>query len=185
MIAALYVQKNGAYYGIDGVDPWDEERDARLYAGPYPVVAHPPCARWSALAHIHKNKPGLEIGADGGCFASALASVRRYGGVLEHPKGSAAWAKFGLLRPSRGWSTSLHDGGWVTEVEQGNYGHRAQKATWLYAFNVELPDLDWSSRPGLTRVDFMSGRGRERSATPPAFRSLLISMARTARKKAA
>jgi len=32
MIAALYVQTNGAYYGIDGVDPWDEARDARNYA---------------------------------------------------------------------------------------------------------------------------------------------------------
>jgi hypothetical protein len=42
MIAALYVQKNGAYYALDGVDPWDEERDARRYAGPWPAVAHPP-----------------------------------------------------------------------------------------------------------------------------------------------
>ena len=38
MITALYVQKDGAYYGIDGVDPWDEERDARLYDGPWSVV---------------------------------------------------------------------------------------------------------------------------------------------------
>lgn len=28
MIAALYVETNGAYYGIEGVDPWDEVRDA-------------------------------------------------------------------------------------------------------------------------------------------------------------
>ena len=34
MIAALYVAKGGAYFGIPGVDPWDEARDARLYAGP-------------------------------------------------------------------------------------------------------------------------------------------------------
>ena len=43
-IAALYVQTDGAYYGIDGVDPWDEERDARKYDGPWSVLAHPPCA---------------------------------------------------------------------------------------------------------------------------------------------
>ena len=47
MIAALYVETNGVYYGLPDVDPWDEQRDARLYAGPWPVVAHPPCAKWS------------------------------------------------------------------------------------------------------------------------------------------
>ena len=46
MIAALYVMRDGCYYGMPDVDPWDEERDARLYAGPYAVVAHPPCERW-------------------------------------------------------------------------------------------------------------------------------------------
>ena len=43
MIAALYVETGGAYFGLEGVDPWDE---ARRYAGPHPVVAHPPCQRW-------------------------------------------------------------------------------------------------------------------------------------------
>jgi len=50
MIAALYVQTDGCYFGIDGVDPWGEPRDARRYDGPYPVIAHPPCQRWGALA---------------------------------------------------------------------------------------------------------------------------------------
>ena len=40
MIAALYVLKNGPYFGIDGVDPWDEERDARKYRGPHPPQNH-------------------------------------------------------------------------------------------------------------------------------------------------
>lgn len=46
MIAALYVKKNGCYFGLDGIDTWDEDRDARQYKGPYPIVAHPPCQRW-------------------------------------------------------------------------------------------------------------------------------------------
>ena len=49
MIAALYVAKNGSYIDLPGVDPWPEDRDARLYRGPHPVVAHPPCQRWGKL----------------------------------------------------------------------------------------------------------------------------------------
>ncbi|NCZ71579.1 MAG: hypothetical protein EBY80_15735 [Actinobacteria bacterium] len=50
-VAALYVQPNGCYVGVPGVDPWDEARDARTYAGPHPVVV------WShgrtGLRHIY------------------------------------------------------------------------------------------------------------------------------------
>lgn len=53
MIAALYVETNGSYYGLDNVDPWDETRDARLYDGPYPVVAHPPCQLWGRFCHVN------------------------------------------------------------------------------------------------------------------------------------
>jgi hypothetical protein len=57
MIAALYVQTGGCYSGLDGVDLWDEARDARGYAGPWPVVAHPPCERWGRYWHGSPRKP--------------------------------------------------------------------------------------------------------------------------------
>ncbi len=147
-VAALFVDPKGVYAGLPDVDVWDEARDARLYDGPYPVVAHPPCARWSRLAGFTEARFGLMRGDDGGCFESALASVRRFGGVLEHPAYSAAWARYGLLRPSvrEGWTLDF-DGGATCYVEQGRYGLPVKKGTWLYAYGVELPDLVWGFTP--------------------------------------
>lgn len=185
MIAALFVQTGGAYFGLPDVDPWDEKRDARLYDGPWPVVAHPPCERWSRLAHIHKHKPGKGIGQDQGCFESALRSVRRWGGVLEHPAGSAAWARFGLPTPEPfgGWSLTF-GGGLVCQVEQGHYGHPAPKATWLYAIGMAPPSLIWGKSDASGRIQSMPSTGK-REVTPPAFRDLLVSIARSARREAA
>lgn len=90
MIAALFVQTNGAYFGVKGVDPWDETRDARSYTGPYPVVAHPPCARWGRYYSGGPSHPGrFELGQDGGCFVHALHSVIAWGGVFGTPEGQS------------------------------------------------------------------------------------------------
>jgi len=208
VIAALFVEKGGAYYGIPDVDPWDEERDARLYPGPWPVVAHPPCARWCKLAGLVESRYGIKRHEDGGCFASALASVRRWGGVLEHPAFTDAWWTFSLPRPptSGGWVRGI-DGGWACHVEQGAFGHRAPKPTWLYAFAIEPPSLPWGPSGATarlnswytptneterrTKVEWMDSKGEwmdskgERSATPPAFRDLLLDMARSVKREAA
>lgn len=187
-MAALYVETNGVYYGLPDVDPWDEERDARLYAGPWPVVAHPPCARWSRLAGFTEARYGLKRGDDGGCFEAALHAVQTWGGVLEHPAYSAAWDAFGLLKPSEraGWTLSLLNGDASCYVEQGRYGHPVKKATWLYAYGVQLPDLHWGYTPdndgpdggGMDdwrkRVSYQEG-----ASTPVAFRDVLLDMARS------
>jgi hypothetical protein len=199
VIAALYVQPDGAYAGIEGVDLWDEARDARQYAGPWPVVAHPPCARWGRYwGGAPATWPRLIKGDDGGCFAAALASVQRWGGVLEHPAHSHAWLAHGLPWPSSmGWQRDVH-GGWCCHIEQGWYGHAARKATWLYAVGCDLPALRWGRAPGdFVRLEdgFHSAEERRRAsrtgacqrlshraraATPPAFRDLLLAIARTA-----
>ena len=198
MIAALYVQRGGVYYGLPGVDPWDAERDARRYDGPHPVVAHPPCARWCRLAGLVEARWGHRRGDDGGCFAHALATVRRVGGVLEHPAYSDAWAAFDLPTPPRhgGWVRGFC-GGWACHVEQGRYGHAAKKATWLYAVGVDLPALQWGSDPDHRSAALVSwcgnrvatGEARPRvskgaaSRTPIAFRDVLIDMARSATRR--
>lgn len=193
MVAALFVATDGVYFGMPDVSPWDEKRDARLYDGPHPVVAHPPCDRWCLLARLNEHRYGHKVGDDGGCFKSALASLRRCGGVLEHPADTLAWKAFGLMRPRRGaWCRDLTDGSWTTEVQQSAYGHRARKRTWLlYVGDVAPPDVDWSSPPPTAKVSHFSDTGctlpalskKEAKATPLAFRDLLLSIARSAHSK--
>jgi hypothetical protein len=192
IVAALYAQTGGCYFGLPDVDPWDQQRDARLYDGPHPVVAHPPCARWCQLAPVNQARYGHAVGDDGGCFAAALAAVRRFGGVLEHPALSLAWRAFLLARPAKaGWRRSPC-GGYVAHVEQRNYGHPARKATWLYAFGTNLPSLKWGRGPApeawisadrpRSELSHVRQLGkREASATSPEFRDLLLSIARTAK----
>lgn len=205
-IAALYVQSNGCYYGLPDIDPWDEVRDARLYDGPCPIVAHPPCQRWGKMwfgQPLTVKRTGIRKrkGDDGGCFAAALAAVRKWGGIIEHPWGSHAWPHFGLNVPPREgrWIAADFLGGWTCCVEQGRYGHYARKPTLLYAFGCDLPELEWGKsearldpkvveRMGLKRAKRLGevgarGGGTDstpRIGTPPAFRELLISIARTA-----
>lgn len=187
MIAALFVQRGGIYFGLPSVDPWDETRDARNYRGPWPVVAHPPCSRWCMLASVNEARWGTKIGDDGGCFESALLAVRTYGGILEHPAYSLAWGRYQLPRPVRGsWMRSFLDDGWVTEVSQSAYGHPARKRTWLYLVG-EPAQMDWRDLDGdgVVGAGINSGQsaGRPRieghtaSATPTRFRDALIAMA--------
>lgn len=193
-IAALFVEVGGPYWLRAGkdIDFWGIDRDARLYRGPWPVIAHPPCERWGKYwfgSPIGTTR--YKLGDDDGCFASALASVRRRGGVLEHPFSSHAWKTFDLPKPSR-------SGGWVEGsrfewsccVDQGHYGHVIQKPTWLFARSISKPvDLIWG-RAACTLDDprtrtkcgqlALLGR-RERRLTPEPFAKVLIEIALNSR----
>lgn len=191
-VAALYVEKGGVYYGLDDVDPWDEERDARLYAGPWPVVAHPPCKAWSIMGQCRPEIVRGEDGGDAGCFEAALRAVQTFGGVLEHPARSRAWSYFGLPRPgAEGWYSKLigdwevgrFGEGWACEVDQRWYGHDARKPTWLYCVGGIPQELRWGRGPkGDKTVGRSWGQGRShlRARTPEAFRDVLLEMARSA-----
>jgi len=211
VIAALYVETGGAYFNLPGVDPWDAARDARNYCGPHPVVAHPPCERWGSFwpgSPVQVSR-GVRFkkGDDGGCFEAAILAVHAYGGIIEHPRGSHAWAAHGIHRPSSagGWERviGLRDS-WTCCVYQGHYGHKALKPTWLYYVGpTPPPNLKWGKPEG----EFMSVAGtsfksvaarREaeakgwkysarlptklRNATPAPFRELLLSLAAPAKK---
>lgn len=191
MIAVLYAQPDGCYANLPGVDLWDESRDARKYDGPHPVVAHPPCQLWGNLARVNYKRWGGEHnrpGNDGGCFRSALSAIRAWGGVLEHPKNSQAFACHNIAKPvGAGWQQQI-TGEWVCEVWQSAYGHRANKATWLIYVGDSPPnELIWERPQGTHQVGFQDQRGKERNkptlskreanATPIPFRNALLQLA--------
>jgi hypothetical protein len=200
-VAALFVEPTGVYSTLD-VDMWPLARDGRLYAGPHPVVAHPPCQLWVNMAAVNWNRYGKQRpawypgGTDGGCFASALASVRKYGGVLEHPAGSHAWEHCGLMRPNLHlpcWEPYRHPLAqlfgvsaleWVCEVWQSAYGHKARKRTWLLYCGKRPPfELNWAREPGTHQVGWFDRAKptlskREACATPEQFAEVLIQLAR-------
>lgn len=189
-VAALYVQHDGCYSDWPWIDAWHETRDARNYKGPLPVVAHPPCQRWGTMAAVNYARWGGEHnrpGNDGGCFEAALEAVNRWGGVLEHPAKTRAWAAYGLEKPvGKGWSRGGL--GWFCEVWQSAYGHRANKATWLYyKGRTAPPELRWDRPTGTHQIGGCDQRGkaankptlskREANATPLAFRDELLRLA--------
>ncbi len=196
-LAALFVIKEGPYSKLPFIDVWDEARDARKYRGPHKVIAHPPCQRWGRYwgggPMLHNTSKRKLLGDDDGCFSSALFSVRTFGGILEHPEASHAFHWFGLPIPkiSGGWTDEDRYGGRSCCVAQGNYGHSAQKLTWLYAAKIDFLPLVWGRAPGMRRLDegFHSRDERnqtskrtkrtskfENLATPQEFRDALINL---------
>jgi hypothetical protein len=191
VIAALYVDPRGPYPRMQGVDCWDAARDARRYAGPWPVVAHPPCGPWGCLKHLYR-------GSEHDCAPRAVEQVRAHGGVLEHPAHSRLWRHARLPEPGE-----LPDerGGYTLAVNQVDWGHVARKPTWLYLVGVPRVRLELPEPGEPTHwIGGSRGRGRERTRqgapipsglkaasaqqrrrTPPAFAEWLVSLARSAR----
>lgn len=124
-VAALYVDPKGPYPSL--VRDWyDEARDARTYAGPHPVIAHPPCGPWGRLRFLC-TKQDKSLGPH------AVEMVRRWGGVLEHPKDSTLWRACRMPLP--GWLPDEY-GGRTYVLRQVSWGHACDKPTWLYVVGV-------------------------------------------------
>lgn len=187
-VAALYIDPRGPYPKMEGVDCWDEKRDARLYEGPHPVVAHPPCGPWGRLAPMCRRQV-----AD--CAPRAVEQVRAWGGVLEHPADSRLWKACDLPRPGE-----LPDawGGRTIAVFQSDWGHVARKPTWLYVVGPARSER--APFPGKAPTHWVSGTrnknrkpgggtvppgikvcsAQQRRRTPPLFAEYLVRLARAA-----
>ena len=129
MIAVLFARADSIYKTIPECDVYDIERDARTWPGGCPVVAHPPCRAWGGLSHMAKPRHDEKDLA-----RWSVQQIRKYGGVLEHPKKSKLWADQGLPAPGKGRDAF---GGWTLPIFQSWFGHRAEKATLLYIVGCE------------------------------------------------
>ncbi len=131
----LFARSDSYYKKILGCDVWDIDRDATKWPGGLPVVAHPPCRAWGQLSHMANPRPGEKELA-----LFAVDQVRKFGGVLEHPKLSKLWQMVPLPGPG------MFDeyGGWTLPIHQNWFGHRAEKSTLLYIVGCrpsEIPDM--------------------------------------------
>ncbi|HEY4358266.1 MAG TPA: hypothetical protein VGN16_21145 [Acidobacteriaceae bacterium] len=175
-VAILFARRDSVYKTLENCDVWDEERDARNWVGGSPVVAHPPCAQWGNLYKFATPNPAIK--------ALAVLAVRRNGGVLEHPRGSKLWKHCRLPRPGQidRW------GGFTLPILQQWFGHRAEKATWLYICGVSphlLPEMPFV----LGKASHVITRSRgcrkwpettkaERERTPSMLAEWLVEVAR-------
>jgi hypothetical protein len=177
-VAVLFARADSIYKTLDGVEVYDIERDARTYDGPWPVVAHPPCRAWGRLCQFAKPRPDEKA-----LGPFAVDMVRRFGGVLEHPAESSLWAFVGMPRPGR--APDAH-GGWTAEIRQCDWGHKAEKLTWLYIVGCHpdyLPELPGSKKPthvvrGDAEAVLPSVTKAEREHTPQALAAWLVELAR-------
>ena len=190
-VAVLFARSDSHYKALPECDVWDIDRDARKWPGGAPVVAHPPCRAWGRLAHMAKPRHDEKDLA-----RWAVAQVRRFGGVLEHPKDSKLWADQGLPPAD---TTRDEFGGWTLGITQHWWGHRATKATKLYICGcapADIPNMPMRLGEGTHVVaqDTRNGNGgkrlqkgdlgyrpwlthAEREETPPELARWLVDLA--------
>lgn len=180
-VAVLFARADSIYKTLDDCEVYDMDRDARTYDGPWPVVAHPPCRAWASLRNWAKPRDGEKDLAH-----FAIACVRRWGGVLEHPLLSTLWPVAGLPQPGE----RDKFGGWTLIVDQNWWGHRARKRTRLYIVGIEpseIPTMPIRLGEATHTVGLWSGRDKQRcrpsiakreyEATPPDLARWLVELA--------
>ncbi|WP_213629139.1 hypothetical protein [Pseudomonas sp. Pc102] len=179
-VAVLFARADSIYKTLPGCDVYDIDRDARTWCGGSPVVAHPPCRTWGRLRQFAKGRPDEKA-----LGPWAVEQVRMWGGVLEHPAESSLFNHCRLPHPNE---FPDEYGGWTIEIEQFHWGHRAEKATWLYIVGCQPSDLPpmprrpgrptHCVRPTKSYPRLPSITKAEREHTPAALAEWLVELAR-------
>lgn len=132
-VAVLFARADSVYKTMPECDVFDETRDARRWRGGSRVIAHPMCRGWGRLRQFsHATEEERQHAV------TAVWMIRASGGVLEHPEASGLWEYLGLPLPGRGRDCF---GGYTIEIRQCDWGHPAEKLTWLYIVGCHVDDL--------------------------------------------
>lgn len=184
-VAVLFARRDSVYKSLPGCEVYDADRDARTYDGPWPIVAHPPCRAWGRLRTFANPRPD-----ERNLARLAVALVREFGGVLEHPASSTLWPAQGLPRPGERPDAF---GGWTLTAPQFWWGHRAEKASWFYIVGCDargLPPVPLklgeaecvveTRKRGLRRPSITKA---EREHTPLDLAEWLVALAKSCRRE--
>lgn len=181
--SVLFVRKDSIYKNL-GCNCYDIERNALIWPGGHPIIAHPPCRAWGKLKGLAKPKPGERELA-----IWSVEQIRKYGGVLEHPKHSTLWKEMNL--PT---GKNIDEfGGFSLSIDQFWFGHKAQKSTHLYIVGIK-PGLIPAMPLRFDAVEYVistskrNAKGhrskakketskKDREATPPELAKWLIEIA--------
>lgn len=141
-IAALFVQEDGCYANHPLIDAWPEARDARLYNGNLPVIAHPPCTHLAVSGARHfarKRESGEQQEAIDFFMRLANAPIEKI--AIENPVCimSSIWRKPDQI------------------IQPWQFGHGETKATCLWLKGL----------PKLTPTNIVSGRDDRIHKMPP------------------
>jgi len=183
-VAVLFARADSIYKTMPECDVYDIERDARTWPGGCPVVAHPPCRAWGELRqHAKPREDEMDLGL------RAVDAVRRWGGVLEHPKRSHLWLYRLMPGPLQGFDEF---GGWTLPISQFWFGHRCEKQTWLYIVGcsaIDVPRMPMALGDAPRKISHRTGLRKgmpgyrprigeaEREHTPPALARWLVDLA--------
>jgi hypothetical protein len=196
-VAILCAARKTAYRDIEGLEIYDEVRDCRNFPGGMPMIAHPPCRRWTRygmamvkarLTRHNIETPEEEINAERELGLWCAQQVKEHGGILEQPAGSKLFAAAGIPLPG----SPQGPDSFSLAIWQCWWGYPVRKGTWLYfrgisQFSIDIPFRLWNPPPGQQWYWYNRGKGSGnahiRSHTVPALARWLVDLARTANVK--
>lgn len=164
-VSVLCAARNSIYHELDGVDVYDETRDAYTFAGGTPIIGHPPCRHWSLFCRQQADKTTEEREKKLGLWC--IDQLMKNGGVIEQPWGSL------LFKHLPGEVSRL-------SVPQYWFGYPTMKSTWLAYYRCTLPEVPYRLHDqGNDRRRMAVMSKNQRSATTRQMAEWLIAAART------